>query len=507
MYEADPFAARKAVDERQEKAARKKEEASRPETASREVKQSSEFAHAPEAKMATALRDFVERAIKQVRSPPGSRLHEAFHVSYLGIHQVIEMYPEAEDSEPAHLASEDHLPIMKDLERLGFSATQARTALTALSRPSPLTTSLLGRLPPLQACIEFLILQVPECDLPQRFLPTVNSSNPFVTSAHAGTDNLQKRWIEDKAVKECGWPAHIVKDCMSEPELAEDWGKLLFALDCRLVGLDWREASMQFSNLEVIDEDEVEAFGGTRGLNGELVIPLPVAPLSLHIIVSEDRTVPTSDIHLPMYLTSPSVAAYVRLHIISKVIDAFSSGTLREPGESVIMAMVRLIEEEWVVIQDNGSPNLADVLRYLMPTTQPHATPDAGPARSTSVLTVPSTERTRAPRHDDRSDKTVRDEFEQLTRRSEYTIMTQSRQKLPAFAARDQLLSMLKSHRCVVVVGETGKLPIRVPLRPRCRSWCFQQAAERQRSVRPPSRQSCSRILTYIECSATVRIG
>ncbi|KAI0713143.1 P-loop containing nucleoside triphosphate hydrolase protein [Cerioporus squamosus] len=435
MYEADPFAARKAVEERQEKAAKKKEEASRPENVSKEARQSSEFAHAPEAKMASALRDFVESAIKQ----------------------AIEMYPEAADSDPSHLAAEDHPRLMKDLERLGFSAAQARIAVTSLSRPSPLTTSLLGRLPPLQACIETLILQVPECDLPQRLLPTNNSSNPFVTAAHAGTDDLKKRWVEDKAVKECGWPAHVVKECMSEPGLAEDWGKLVFGLNCRLVGLDWKEASaIEVDDIEVVDEDEVEALEGQRGLHGELIIPMPVAPLSLHIVVSEDRTIPASGVHPPMYLTSPSVAAYVRLHIVSKLIVAFRSGTLRDPGESGIMAMVRLVEEEWVAIQDNGPPSISDVLQHVLPKTQTPPSQASGPARTTGAPSTSSTRRTRAPRRDDRTDSAVKDEFEQLTRRSEYMKMLQTRTKLPAFASRDQFLNMLKSNRCVVVVGETG---------------------------------------------------
>lgn len=66
MYEADPFAARKAVNERQEKAAQKKEEANRPEGHSRPIQQSSEFANAPEVKMASSLRDFIEDAVKKV---------------------------------------------------------------------------------------------------------------------------------------------------------------------------------------------------------------------------------------------------------------------------------------------------------------------------------------------------------------------------------------------------------------------------------------------------------
>lgn len=65
MYEADPFAARKAVTERQEKVAKQKEEAS---SKSKDHGGTSpEFANAPEAKMAGGLRDLVEDSIRKVR--------------------------------------------------------------------------------------------------------------------------------------------------------------------------------------------------------------------------------------------------------------------------------------------------------------------------------------------------------------------------------------------------------------------------------------------------------
>lgn len=67
MYEADPFAARKAVDDRQEAAAKKREQKSQPTTDRGVAKTSPEFANAPEAKMASGLRDLVEDCIKQVR--------------------------------------------------------------------------------------------------------------------------------------------------------------------------------------------------------------------------------------------------------------------------------------------------------------------------------------------------------------------------------------------------------------------------------------------------------
>lgn len=67
MYDADPFAARKAVDERQANAAQKKASSAAgagPSKGGQTV--SREFENAPEAKMAGALRDLVESSIKKV---------------------------------------------------------------------------------------------------------------------------------------------------------------------------------------------------------------------------------------------------------------------------------------------------------------------------------------------------------------------------------------------------------------------------------------------------------
>lgn len=72
MYEADPFAARKAVDERQEAAAKKKDLNSQAPDSRGLAKTSPEFANSPEAKMASGLRDLVEDCIKK-----------ACHVGYL----------------------------------------------------------------------------------------------------------------------------------------------------------------------------------------------------------------------------------------------------------------------------------------------------------------------------------------------------------------------------------------------------------------------------------------
>ncbi|KAI0828826.1 P-loop containing nucleoside triphosphate hydrolase protein [Trametes gibbosa] len=433
MYDADPFAARKTVNERQEKAAKKKEDVNRGEGSAKVVQTSSEYANAPEAKMATSLRDFVEESVKK----------------------GIVMFPEAGNPEPVRLVPEDSSRLTKDLGSLGFTPAQVRNAVKALSEPSPLTTSLLTRLPPLQACIEYLILQVPECDLPQRFLPSANSSNPFITAAHSGTADLKRRWVEEKAVKECGWPEHVVKECTSNLGLAEDWPKLVFALNCRLLGEDWEDAkNVETLETETVDQDEIDALEGKIGDNGELIIPLPTAPLKLHILTA-DRVLRIGGTHPPMYLTSPSVAAYVRLHLLSRLIHAFKADSLRDPDESIIMASMRLVEEEWVVIQDDGPPRIAEALQHLLPRDKTIAatTNKAQDATSSAPSTI---RRSRAPRRDDRSDEQVGRDFRQLSGKADYAKMLSGREKLPAFSSRGQFLELLKTNRCVIVVGETG---------------------------------------------------
>lgn len=67
MYDADPFSARREVEERQARAAKKREEATAGGSGiSRPQFVSNEFTHAPEVKMASRLREIVEDAVKKV---------------------------------------------------------------------------------------------------------------------------------------------------------------------------------------------------------------------------------------------------------------------------------------------------------------------------------------------------------------------------------------------------------------------------------------------------------
>ena len=66
MYEADPFAARKSVEDRQEKAAKKKEETQQTATRPSPRTEPDPYDNSPEVKLSTELRELVENAIKTV---------------------------------------------------------------------------------------------------------------------------------------------------------------------------------------------------------------------------------------------------------------------------------------------------------------------------------------------------------------------------------------------------------------------------------------------------------
>ncbi|KAI0691979.1 P-loop containing nucleoside triphosphate hydrolase protein [Cytidiella melzeri] len=433
MYDADPFAARKAVDERQEKAAKKREQPSSS-TGTGAAGPSPEFAHAPEVKMASSVRDVVEDSIKK----------------------AFELYPEATEATPTTLA-EEHAPEVKQrLQVLGFTAAQARSATEALSRPSALSSILLSSLSPLDASLEFLLLHVPECDLPQRFMPTMNTSNPFISSTHSGTDDLKLRWIQEKLIRECGWPVYAVKDVLSDADVGQDWTRLVKSLNVRLVGDATVPVQTEVES-EAIDEEELDALSATFVDERHMKLPLLTAPLCLHVLfASSDHILPSHGDPPAMYLTSGDAPAYVRLHMLSRLITAFRQGTLVEPGETTIMAVVRLLEEEWAFIQDNGPPDMSAVLKHLLSRKSASLTLDNTDDLDLEAPVSTTLRKPRRTRRDGRSDSQVKEDFDLTTKKPAYEKMLFARQKLPAFAAKDTFLATLEKNRCVVVVGETG---------------------------------------------------
>jgi ATP-dependent RNA helicase DHX57 len=368
--------------------------------------------------------------------------------------QTMFQYPSVQDTEPSTISEEDAETTIKQLEHLAFTPKQAKAAVDFLSLPSSLSTSLLTSLQPLEAAIEYLILHVAECDLPGRFLPSVNSSNPFVTSAHAGGDDLRRRWIEDRAVKEAGWPSHVVRECAAS-EALNSWELLIWALGQRLIGESCELVPCTDEQgqplLDKIDFHDAQALGGYYDDSSTLIIPMFSAPIKLHILSSPSVPAP----HLAIYLSSSSVPAYVRLHLLASLLKAIKNADFVHPEEGLCMAALRNLEGEWGKIEDNGPPDISDVLIHLIPPI--HQEPETEAIQSEHHMHTSLPERRAREYLDDRTDAQIKGDFESLRRTQKYEAMLPERSKLPAFSAKDDFLHSLEHNRVVVVVGETGK--------------------------------------------------
>ena len=408
MYDADPFAAQKMVEERQAKAAQRKEEPSKMNRADDPRLTNRSSTNYPEVIMAGDLRDLVENAVKKVL---GISSLELFSRLTSGTKKGFELYPEEAENTPLTLAPDVIPEISLQLGHLGFTKAQIKDATKFLSQESPLTFKLLDSLSPLEAAIEYLILHVPECDLPEQFLPSVNASNPFITSAHSGQDDLVRRWVEDKAVKEAGWPPQAVKECIAaEADSLKRWDLLMVALGRKLIGEQTLIATdIGKATPYVIEEDENEALGAYLEEEGHLVLPLFSAPIKIHILFSATEQYPRPS-YIPIYITSNTTAAYVRLHLLSRFLTTMQANPELEAGQGFVMTVMQIIEAEWATVEDHGPPDISTVMKYLIPSRDEDRADD--PASRSAPSKIKRIIRQR--RNPQQDDNHIRREFESL---------------------------------------------------------------------------------------------
>ena len=210
---------------------------------------------------------------------------------------------------------------------------------------------------------------------------------------------------------------------------------------------------------ERITEDEMVSMGASYAddYTFTLVMPLFLAPIQLNFVIPPGYAYNRSSRPPPMYITSSSVPAYVRLHLLAKLLAAFEEGTISESTESICVTAMQVLEEHWAVLEDQGPPSLHDVMRYLVP---PQEVRDTKVSPDTDILAKTTSKKPRnaaRPRNrDSRSDADVMREFEATRQDDRYAKLHATRRRLPAFASRDEFLATLERSRVVVVVGETG---------------------------------------------------
>lgn len=332
------------------------------------------------------------------------------------------------------------------------------------------------------------------------------SDQIHLVSIFPGSDDLNSRWLAERAVKEAGYPEHIVRSVLFPTTVsgavtpsAMDWATLLAKLGQKLVGNDPVEQAFEsdfdveerdiqraaeFSALEsvypfaTLVSETLQAPNSSTVTPGNVTYlntPIPNSPLTLHMVLPAWHPYPLSAISPPMYISSDStppsnsaypksaIPPYIRLHILSSILGSPVINN-RDNGEGIGLVAAGIIEEEWEKVQTQGPPEVADVLRHLLraPTTPSNSPRD--PGNSTDQGRAPISDRVAQRRGavrsvrlgDDRSDAQILVDFDTVKMKEQYQSLLKDRVKLPAWKVRSDFLQAFKTNSVVVCVGETG---------------------------------------------------
>ncbi|OXG91457.1 ATP-dependent RNA helicase A [Cryptococcus neoformans A2-102-5] len=497
-YNPDPFAAKKEVTDRQgkrkEKEEKDKEVGSSGETGEAEGAKGSGgrgWDNAPEVKMAASLREMVEGTVrKMMRQFPSAALEASRDAA-----STVSTAPSGISTPALDLST-----LQTQLTTLAFRPSHIASCLSALSSATarlkssssstndPLVLSL-SILSPLEAAIEWLLLHVPEDDLPGRYRPS-SSSADFITGANpktGGKDALVKGWLTDKLVKQAGFPRKAVEKLL---EVEERESVALDILGRRLCGWEsgedgwgaeeygdgWtgdekeREERQQHREEEIMALQAVlgERYEETSAISFTVHIGQEITggndALALHIIFDEASPYPSASYptHAPaFYLTSDTLPAYIRLHLHSQLLRQFRDPErhdLRSVLESgwggAVLSMVEYLETTLVEVLENP-PDVGEVTKYLVPKVE-EVVPRAEKDKQQKKKQRSQRERgeRRAPTKED--EERVKRKWQEMLDHPEYEKMMCDRMSLPAWKEKDNITGALKDSRVLVVVGETG---------------------------------------------------
>jgi ATP-dependent RNA helicase DHX57 len=355
------------------------------------------------------------------------------------------------------LLEDEHL--IKSLSSYGFKETDIRSALESLSSGSDFSSTLLSTMSLLEASLEYLLLYTPETDLPKSF--KVATSTPFVSSVHSGRESLAQRWVEERAVKEAGYPRRSVKEAFKHVG-EKNLESVFEALACKLIGLpirnDLGHVSFDQDARDVAREGEIEAVQAVypNAVFAEdtftLSIPLAPAPATMHFLYPSTHPYPESTCLPPFYISSDTLPAYMRLHLTSKV----AGGIERFESEGCCFNAIELANNSWEQLEEQGWPRPEDVIKNLLPPALPR-----GPKPPEDELFITSNKAPRVRKMDNRSNEQVLHDFERVRASTPYREVEEQRKRLPAWEHRRQIVDAVEKNPVVIMVGETGKFVLR----------------------------------------------
>lgn len=371
---------------------------------------------------------------------------------------------------PAHVSSA--------LKALQTAAARLNSSSSATNDPLVLSLTILS---PLEAAIEWLLLHLPEDDLPQRYRTTASSSDFVVGASRQG--GLVKGWLQDKLVKQAGFPRKAVETILatdlSESAALEVLGRKLCGWHEEDDGwgaaavVEWQGSDEEKDIRAMSREEEIMAVEAVLGERYRQVGATELAmdihfegdrdDLTLHVMLDESSPYPS--VQYParppaFYLSSKTLPAYMRLHLQASLLRQFRDterGDLRSILESgqggAVLSMVEYLEGELPQVVANP-PDIGSVTDHLIPKQAEVST-----AAVVERKAVQKTKQVKRHREATEADHARAVEGQKRMRADgKYAEMMRVREGLPAWKERDNITNALESSRVLVVVGEVSVL-------------------------------------------------
>lgn len=378
--------------------------------------------------------------------------------------------------------------IENQLTTLGFRPAHIRSCLSAVSSAyarlhssssslnDPLVLSL-SFLSPLEAGIEWLLLHLPEDDLPPRYRPTTSSSD-FVTGASAksgGKDGLVKGWLVDKMVKKAGFPRKAVEMVL---ENQMEQGAVLDELGRRLCGYDsipplWSGDEEETTTRETTRVEELLALEAVLGdkfikvTESEYSIQLESQTSSdiLHLNIIFDPLSPYPSSQYPesppsFFISSPTIPSYMRLHLHRSLLEQFRDperydlrGVLEGGAGGAVLSMVEYLEGVLPDMLENP-PDVGKVTEHLVPKVEEVKQEMSAEVRRKVQKRSNGTSKRRT--YTSEEHENVKRRRDEAFAKQDYAKMLADRAKLPAWKERENIVQALESNRVLVVVGEVS---------------------------------------------------
>ncbi|CED84855.1 atp-dependent rna helicase a [Phaffia rhodozyma] len=360
----------------------------------------------------------------------------------------------------------------------------------------------LSRLSEEEAAVEWLILHLPEDDLPKRFRPSTSVAD-FVSSARASSSkqSINQSWLVDKLIHKIGFPRSIILEILKLQGDGEfDEGQMLEILSRKLVGWDedpewgidlitdravtdvseqdWSERDErrqeEIEALEAVFGDRLKILPRDSSLNSATEVSISIPPryaseskddLTLHILFSASSPYPSSLYPTaipPFYLTSTTLPSYIRLHLYASLLNLFRDPN-REDFASILASgdggvgsgLVDHLEEIWEEAVEHP-PGVGEVTLHLLPKMSPAPTSEGPKAGQVGRVKVRGTGGRKLRVYTKEENEKLKKRTEEWQGREEFKSVMKGRMSLPAWKVKEEILQGVESNRVVVIIGETG---------------------------------------------------